>query len=64
VTAAGDRVQCRAYQVVSPESVHIAPSRAYLNTIVRGARAAGLPAAYIAELEAIEDRDGESGSPA
>ena len=52
---AGDRVTCRAYQVVAPDLRGFAPSPAYKATILRGARACGLPGAYIARLEAIAD---------
>lgn len=59
-TPAGDRVRCRTYQVVTPEPAGFLPSPAYRDTILRGARALGLPEAYLARLEAIEHngRDG------
>lgn len=62
-TPAGDIVICRAYQVVAPDLEGIAPSPAYKGTIVRGARAIGLPAAYIEGLERIEDNGFEGGGP-
>ena len=52
-TEADEVIECLAYQVVEPEADHIAPSAAYLGTMVRGARAAGLPEAYITQIEAI-----------
>ncbi len=62
-TPAGDVVVCRAYQVATPDLEGIAPSPAYKETILRGARAVGLPAAYIAHLEAIEDNGYIGGGP-
>ena len=52
-TADGEVLDCLAYQVVEPQAEHIAPSAAYLETMLRGGRAAGLPEAYIAQIEAI-----------
>lgn len=52
-TLGGAALDCLAYQVVEPEAEHIAPSDAYLGTMLSGARAAGLPEAYIARIEAI-----------
>jgi gamma-glutamylcyclotransferase (GGCT)/AIG2-like uncharacterized protein YtfP len=54
-TAAGDRVTCRSYQVVTPDPAGIRPSPAYRETILRGARALALPEPYLRGLEAIED---------
>lgn len=54
-TAAGDRVRCRTYQVVTPDPAGFDPSPAYRETILSGARALGLPQAYLARLEAIRD---------
>ena len=62
-TPADDRVRCRSYQVVNPDSHTHLPSPAYLETILRGARAIGLPANYIRELEAI-DTNGYEGASA
>lgn len=62
-TPAGDLVTCRAYQVVAPNLEGIAPSPAYRDTILRGARAIGLPEAYLAHLEAIEDNGYVGGGP-
>ncbi len=50
---AGAVLDCLAYQVVEPQAEHIAPSMAYLATMLRGGRAAGLPRAYLARIEAI-----------
>lgn len=52
-TPGGEVLDCLAYQVVEPQAEHIAPSAAYLETMLRGARAAGLPEAYVARIEAI-----------
>ncbi len=54
-TAAGDSVSCRCYRVVAPDPDGFAPSPAFIDTLLRGARAVGLPADYVARLEAIED---------
>ena len=39
--------------MVEPEAEHVAPSGAYLETMLRGAREAGLPESYAARIEAI-----------
>lgn len=54
-TPAGDRVNCRSYQVVAPSATQIAPSPRYKETILRGAHACDLPSSYIARLEALPD---------
>ncbi len=54
-TAAGDVIRCRSYQVADPSPSEFLPSPAFRDTLVRGARASGLPDAYVARLEAIED---------
>jgi len=54
-TAAGDSVSCRSYRVVEPDADGFAPSPAFLDALLRGARAVGLPADYVSSLEAIED---------
>ncbi len=59
-TPEGEVLDCLAYQVVAPEAAHIAPSAAYLETMLRGARAAGLPHAYLARIEAAAR--GEAGA--
>ncbi len=63
-TAAGDSVRCRSYHVVAPASRDILPSPAYRDTILRGARDVGLPEAYVARLEALEDNGFPGGGPA
>ena len=63
-TPLGDVVRCRSYQVVTPHLEGYAPSPAYKATLVRGARSLGLPAAYVAGLEAIADNGREGGGPA
>ena len=52
-TAEGEVRDCLAYQVVEPQAAQIAPSAAYLDTMLRGARAAGLSGAYVARIETI-----------
>lgn len=54
-TPAGDRIPCRSYQVVAPRIDDVAPSPRYKQTILRGARACGLPPAYLARLELLPD---------
>lgn len=63
-TPAGDVVRCRSYEVVTPDPTGFPPSPAYKQTILRGARAIGLPAPYLARLEAIADNGHEGGGPA
>jgi gamma-glutamylcyclotransferase (GGCT)/AIG2-like uncharacterized protein YtfP len=58
-TANGDLVTCRSYEVAD---THL-PSPAYLETMLRGARAIGLPDHYVATLEAIEHNGFEGGGP-
>ncbi len=62
-TPAGDVVRCRSYQVVAPDAAGFAPSPAYKETILRGARAIGLPPDYLARLEAIVDNGYVGGGP-
>ena len=50
-TPAGDNLDCLAYQVATHEAEHIAPSDAYLGTMLRGAAEVGLPAGYVAVME-------------
>lgn len=54
-TPAGDEVRCRTYTVAAPDPDGFLPSPAYRDAVVRGARAVGLPAAYVARLEAMPD---------
>ena len=56
-TAEGGVVDCLAYQVAEPQAAHIAPSAAYLETMLRGARSAGLPTGYLARIEAAARGD-------
>lgn len=60
-TPAGDVVRCRSYAVAAPNRDEYLPSPAYRDAVVRGARSVGLPTAYIARLEAIED-NGRAGA--
>ena len=55
MTSAGERVSCRSYHVASPDLAGFAPSPQFKETLLRGARACGLPEDYIARLEAIAD---------
>ena len=52
-TPHGAQLACFAYQVVTPAAEHIAPSASYLQTMLAGARAAGLSADYVAGIQAI-----------
>ncbi len=61
--AAGDEITCRSYRVASPDPDGFAPSPAYKETLLRGARALALPEHYIATLEAIADNGYEGGGP-
>ena len=54
-TPSGDRVRCRSYQVASPDFGTPPPSKAFKDTLIRGARTVGLPVAYVARLASIED---------
>lgn len=62
-TPAGDVVTCRSYRVVAPDLAGIDPSPAYKATVLRGARACGLPSDYIACLEAIADNGATASGP-
>ena len=62
-TPAGDLVRCRSYQVVTPDAEGFAPSPAYKETILRGARELGLPRGYVARLEALADNGYAGGGP-
>ncbi len=62
-TSAGDIVRCRSYRVVTPDPNGFLPSPAYRETILRGARAVGLPEAYIARLAATPDNGRAGGGP-
>lgn len=63
-TPAGDVVSCRCYQVLAPDPDGFAPSPAYRETLLRGARALALPEDYIARLESIRDNGVTGGGPA
>ena len=52
-TPDGAALDCVAYQVATREAAHIAPSAAYLGTMVRGAVEVGLPEAYVAGMEGV-----------
>ena len=62
-TPAGDVVRCRSYAVAAPDPDGFLPSPGYRDTIVGGARAIGLPEAYVARLAAIPD-NGRAGGGA
>ncbi len=55
-TPAGEQLACLAYQVVTPAAEHIAPSASYLDAMLAGARAAGLDAAYVAQIVTLAAR--------
>jgi hypothetical protein len=63
-TESGDEITCRSYRVAAPDPEGFAPSPAYMQTLLRGARALPLPDHYIAALEAIEDNGYAGGGPA
>jgi gamma-glutamylcyclotransferase (GGCT)/AIG2-like uncharacterized protein YtfP len=52
-TPDGAPLECLAYQVATREAAHIAPAAAYLGTMLRGAEEVGLPAEYVAAMEAV-----------
>jgi hypothetical protein len=62
-TLAGEAVICRSYQVATPNLEGYVPSPAYRETLLRGARSLGLPAEYIAGLEALEHNGRTGGGP-
>ena len=53
VTREGEALDCLAYQVVEPAAEHIAPSEAYLETLLRGARAVGLASSYVERIATL-----------
>lgn len=61
-TPGGAPLDCLAYQVATREAPHIAPSAAYLGTMLRGAEEVGLPAGYVAAMGAVGRRDSEAAS--
>ena len=52
-TSEGVALDCLAYQVVAPEAEPVPPSEAYLETMLRGAAAIGLPEGYVEQIEVI-----------
>ena len=62
-TPRGDLVACRSYQVATPNVEGYAPSPTYKDTLLRGARALGLPPEYIAGLEALDHNGRTGGGP-
>lgn len=54
-TAAGETTDAITYVIPSPTGA-FSPSAAYVRPILAGARATGLPAGYVAELEALVAR--------
>ena len=52
-TPDGATLDCLAYQVATREAAHIAPSAAYLGTMVRGAAEVGLPEGYVAGMRTV-----------
>ena len=54
VTTPGEeRLECLAYQVVTPAAEHVPPAASYIETMLAVARAAGLSAAYVAQISAL-----------
>ena len=55
----GERAWCLAYRVASPGAgAELPPSRDYRDTMLRGARAAALPDAYVARIAALPPAPG------
>lgn len=54
-TPGGDDLECAAYQVATREAAHIAPSPAYLGTMLRGAAEVRLPAGYVVAMQAVAE---------
>ena len=61
-TPDGAALDCLAYQVATREAAHIAPSAAYLGTMLRGAAEVGLPAGYVAGMGAVAGGHGDVGA--
>ena len=57
-TPDGAALDCLAYQVATREAAHIAPSAAYLGTMLRGAAEVGLPTSYVAGMRAVARCEG------
>jgi gamma-glutamylcyclotransferase (GGCT)/AIG2-like uncharacterized protein YtfP len=53
VLADGRELNAVAYAVIAPDAEHVQPSREYLQALLDGARERGLPAAYVAALDAV-----------
>ncbi len=49
----GSRIPALTYQVISPSSRHIAPSPAYLQVIIEGAKERGLSESWVDRLKTI-----------
>ena len=58
VELAGRRVDAATYEVVDKARDELTPKLEYLELMLAGARERGLPAAWIAELEALAARFG------
>lgn len=56
-TPGGDDLECAAYQVATREAAHIAPSPAYLGTMLQGAAEVGLPQAYVESMRGGTEGD-------
>jgi gamma-glutamylcyclotransferase len=54
---ADQEVEAFAYAVIARDGEHVAPSREYVEALLRGARERGLPAAYVAALGAVASDD-------
>ena len=52
-TPGGDDLECAAYQVATREAAHIAPSPAYLGTMLSGAAEVGLPPGYVEAMRVV-----------
>jgi hypothetical protein len=52
VVAAGRPTSAVAYEVIEKESLEVAPTRAYLDTLLAGGREHGLPESWLLRIEA------------
>jgi gamma-glutamylcyclotransferase len=52
VLSGGDPTTAVAYEVIQKEPREVAPTRAYLDTLMAGAREHGLPAGWLRRIEA------------
>jgi len=53
VTAGDDKIAAVAYRAARPQDRELPPSRAFVETLVKGARASGLSASWIDRLQRL-----------